>query len=52
MILKELKIDWKIEVKRWKKITSGELNEVRPQIGKRKVDQDTTSPSKMQTGFI
>ena len=52
MIIKELDLDWRKEVRSWKKITSGELNEVRPRIGQRKVEKDTTSPSKMQTRFI
>ena len=44
MIIKELDLDWRKEVRSWKKITSGELKEVRPQIGQRKVEKDTTSP--------
>ena len=52
MIIKELDLDWRKEVSSWKKITSGDLNEVRPRIGQRKVKKDTTSPSKMKTSFI
>ena len=35
MIIKELDLDWRKEVRSWKKITSGDLNEVRPRIGQR-----------------
>ena len=52
MIIKELDLDWRKEVRSWKKITSGDLNEVRPRIGQRKVKKDTTSPSKMKTSFF
>ena len=46
MIIKELDLDWRKEVRSWKKITSGELNEVRPLIGQRKVEKDTSSPTR------
>ena len=46
MIIKELDLDWRKEVRSWKKITSGELKEVRPRIGQRKVEKDTTSPTR------
>ena len=52
MILKELEADWKKDLDGWKKITSGELNEIHPRIGQRKVSTDTTSPTKMQERFI
>ena len=47
MIIKELDLDWRKEVRSWKKITSGELKEVRPRIGQRKVEKDTTSPTRI-----
>ena len=46
MIIKELDLDWRKEVRSWKKITSGELKEVRPRIGQRKVEKDTSSPTR------
>ena len=52
MILKQLELVWSKEVRSWKKITSGELNEVRPTIGQRKTSKDTTSPTKMKHRFI
>ena len=46
MIIKELDLDWRKEVRSWKKITSGELKEVRPRIGQRKVNREIESQSK------
>ena len=53
LVLKTLAHDWREEMdKSWTKVTEDELNEVKPQVGSRKVSKDATSPSKMTNDFI
>ena len=51
-LIKELKLDWQVATRGWRRVTPADINRVRPTIGEKPVSTDVTSPSKMKKQFI
>lgn len=51
-LIKELKLDWQVAIRGWRRVTPADINRVRPTIGEKPVSTDVTSPSKMKKQFI